>query len=227
MSHICVDDDKLTDPYFTPEEWDSVLQKQKQNLSIAKELLLREDISVEERREWVEKEENSILCNCIVHSHDDKYRKLARLIEVTSPLTDDSGFRVMESLIIDKAGMGDNMVFESVRSGANSSVCYILQLPSGETSMYTGWPDFRAAQTFERRLGRNILRREETTRAVGEIQSPQGMSQEVKMDSLAQSGINAIGQFARLRGIRKRKIAAIVWRGVLYSSNRRKQVAPE
>ena len=38
----------------------------------------------------------------------------AKLIEVTPPLTDDSGFRVMDRLlkiIIDKAGMGDNMEF--------------------------------------------------------------------------------------------------------------------
>ena len=79
----------------------------------------------------------------------------------------------MDSLlkfIIDKAGMGDNMEFESVRSGADSSVGYILQLPSGETSMFTGWPDFRVAQTFERCLENTF----EVTRAVGEIQSPLG-----------------------------------------------------
>ena len=133
--------------------------------------------------------------------------------EVTPPLTDDSGFRVMDSLlkfIIDKAGMGDNMEFESVRSGADSSVGYILQLPSGETSKFTGSPDFRVAQTyqtFERCLGKHILR-EEVTRAVGEIQSPPGMSQDVKMRTVAQAGIYAIGQFALLRGLRKkRKIA--------------------
>ena len=85
-----------------------------------------------------------------------------------------------------------------------------MQLPSGETSMFTGWPDFRVAQTFERRLGKHILR-EEGTRAVGEIQSPPGMSQEVKMRTVAQAGIYAIGQFALLRGLRKkRKIAAIM-----------------
>ena len=75
MSHICVDDNELTDPYFTPEEWDSALRKRKENDSLLKERLLREDFSIEERRKWVEKmeKEENILCNCIAHS-DDKYR---------------------------------------------------------------------------------------------------------------------------------------------------------
>ena len=57
---------------------------------------------------------------------------------------------------------------------------------------------------FERRLGRHVLRREETTRAV---ESPPGNS---KM--AARMGIYTVGQFALLKGrlSEKRKVAAIL-----------------
>ena len=153
----------------------------------------------------------------LVHVDDEKYSLLARLIEVSPPLTDDTGFRLINSLlpyILKAAGLGERILVESVRSGGEANVYYLLQLPSGETSIYSGWPDFRLAQNypaFERRLGRHILR-EETTRAIGEVQSPPGDTKKVKMAALAQTGIYAIGQFSLLKEkvTEKKRIAAIL-----------------
>ena len=118
---------------------------------------------------------------------------------VFTPTTD---FRLINSLlpyILKAAGLGERILVESVRSGGEANVYYLLQLPSGETSIYSEWPDFRLAQNYpayERRLGRHILReetKEETTRAIGEVQSPPGDTKKVKMAALAQTGIYAIG----------------------------------
>lgn len=50
---------------------------------------------------------------------------LARLVEVSPPLTDDSGFRLINSLllyILKEAGMGEKILVELVRPGGEANV---------------------------------------------------------------------------------------------------------
>ena len=87
----------------------------------------------------------------------------------------------------------------------------MLQLPSGETSMFTGWPDFIMLQHYsraERRLGKDVFKHCRV-RGVGEIQSPPGSSFDVKMATVAQAGIYTVGQFAKHKKIVKKKKLAI------------------
>lgn len=43
MSHILIDKDKLTDPYFTHEEWSKVLKNREKDFDALKKLLCQED----------------------------------------------------------------------------------------------------------------------------------------------------------------------------------------
>ena len=109
-----------------------------------------------------------------------------------------------------KAASLKNVEFLGTRVGYKAAIQYMLRLPSGEESIFTGWPDFQLAQTFsfiERRLQKPVGP-EDRVRAVGEIQSPKGYSAESKTRAFAQAGIYTVGQFTNTTTLNK--LAAIV-----------------
>ena len=151
------------------------------------------------------------MCGCIAHQDVEHHYFTHLLMEIAPPLTDDSGGRLATTLLpsfVKESGMTTVSV-EAVRAGTQSSVAYILQVPSGETSMFSGWPDYQLLQYFspvETRLGRYVLR-QDRVRGIGEVQSPPGNSSVTKTAVLAQAGVYTVGQFRRCL---KRKIATII-----------------
>ena len=104
------------------------------------------------------------------------------------------------------------MKMEATKSGTSCLVKYILQLPSGDTSMYTGWPDFQMLQCFSRmeeRLGRHKMCKQRV-RGIGEVQSPPGVGEEAKDAALAQASIYTVEQFAKMRCATKGRILTVI-----------------
>jgi len=163
---------------------------------------------------WLQRSSGGVpMCECIAHSNAEFFNDIgASLIEVYPPLTDDSGYRLASTLIpfILKGSKMANLSFESARQGPVTAVRYMLELPSGDTSLFTGRPDFHIRQNFsfvERRLGKP-MKREHRVRGVGEIQSPPGTSPKAKSAALAQA---AIGQLTKLpETSQQTKIATVV-----------------
>ena len=218
MNHVFIDEGGLTDPYFTMTEWNKVTEGRKLILKEAKALIQKSSQSLVPQQEytaWLSaSEEEAPLCCCLAHSTEEFYSITSSLIEISAPLNDDSGYRLAGTLIpyiLKVAGM-PRMKFEPTKAGTPITVKYLLQLPGGETSMYTGWPDFQVLQSYstvERRLGRNVLRNERV-RAVGEVQSPRGNDTTSKIAAVAQAGIYTVGQFAKLRCSIPKKIATVI-----------------
>ena len=52
ISHVLIEEDHLTDPYFTEDEWKKVVKKRTRDLDNAKHLLCK-DIPIEDGRGWV------------------------------------------------------------------------------------------------------------------------------------------------------------------------------
>ena len=172
LQHKCRDN-QLTDPYFTNEEWERALKES--NNDVLK------------------------LCKCVAHETSDAwYHITCSLIDISPPLNDDSGSRVISILlpyIFQVAGL-TNMRFQATRAGTLNTMRYILQLPSGESFMYTGYPDFKVVGRCgmrERRLGRRVLK----LCGIGEVQSPPGTSAKAKTAALGQAGIYSVGQFVK------------------------------
>ena len=222
MRHEMIRDGGLTDPYFTKEEWAKVQEKRKTLLKDAR--VIFEDMrdnggdGKADAVEWLTRaDEEPPLCGCIAHSSSDLYDFIAPLFEISSPLTDDSGNRLgatLLSFILKAAKLQHKLKFETVKAGSRSTVNYILQFPSGETSMFTGWADFEILECFsfyERRMRNSRLLREHRVRGIGEIQSPQGTSADAKTAALAQAGIYSVGHFAKFdRDEVKRTVATIL-----------------
>lgn len=136
-------------------------------------------------KQWLEKSFGPTpLCGCIAHADEEFYNNIgASLIEISPPLTDDSGYRLASSLIpfVLRVSNIANLKLESARQGPMTTVKYILELPNGDTSLFTGRPDFHILQSYsfiERRLGKPIKREHRIRGGVGEIQSPPGSSPE-------------------------------------------------
>ena len=107
---------------------------------------------------------------------------LGVLVTIQPPLNDDTG-SLFANVLLTHILKAANL---SSRGGTVGSVRYILCLPSGTEYVYCGRPDFLVCQRFsleERALGTQ-LSAEETVQGVGEIQSPQGTSTEVKNRAL-------------------------------------------
>ena len=159
-----------------------------------------ETVAAKELIDKVERRNNP-MCQCVSHIDDESYGFTYALMEISQPLTDDSGNTLASILLpycLKAAGL-KNVAYESVRPGMSSSVKYILQLPSGDTSLFSGWPDHQLLQTYtttERRLGQNVLKQERVRGGgVGEVQSPQGTTCASKNAAVAQAGIYSVGQF--------------------------------
>ena len=106
-------------------------------------------------KRWLRTYSVSSLCGCTAHSDQEFYDDIGfSLIEISSPLTDDSGYRLANTLIafILRVCNMKNLKVESARQGPITSVKYLLELPSGEMTLFTGRP----------RLSKLLVHREET-----------------------------------------------------------------
>ena len=91
--------------------------------------------------------------------------------------------------IFKKAGM--KMSVQKSGPGSPYSVNFILQVLSGKSFHFTGYPDF----TVNSKLSGCVLRY--SMKGIGEVQSPPGRSGENKTATLGQEGIYTVGQFGK------------------------------
>ena len=222
LSHEYYDDPDLIDPYFTAEEWRRVTNKRRSMIDRAKELF-EEDSPQLGVEEWMHDIDQLKLCECIAHQDDENYQHcLSSLIEISVPLTDDSGNTLASKLtkfILDKTDQ-DNIEFKSCLLGSDSSVSYMLKLPSGKEILYDayifrGHGDFILEQRFslaERRIANRKIAKPSRVRASGAVQSLKGNTTTVKTLSMAQAGIYAVGQLANLPFVpeKPKSIASVV-----------------
>lgn len=228
LNHIMIKEEDLNDPFFTPEEWEKVQRNRKVLLdALLKERCDSQQYSVEsvegvEGGEGGEQNVDDIIqkymetcqCECAAHNDEELFVVTSDLFEIVAPLNDDSGNTLASCIlpVILKSAAMKNIKFSTTKAGSCDTVNYILQFPSGQVSMFTGWPDFTMIQHYsrvERRLGTDFFKTSKI-RGVGEIQSP-GASLETRMATVAQAGIYTIGQFSKLRRMtKKRKLASII-----------------
>ena len=127
------------------EEWSKVLLERSCLFSESVDLVegvAEGDVAAKELIVKLERRNNP-MCQCVSHNDDESYGFTYALMEISPPLTDDSGNTLAPVLLhycLKAAGL-KNVAYESVRPGSSTSVKYILQLPSGETSLFSGWPD--------------------------------------------------------------------------------------
>ena len=154
MSKLCVTlfSDKITClqsiarlAVLSNEEWSKVLLERSCLFSESVDLVERVaegDVAAKELIVKLERRNNP-MCQCVSHNDDESYGFTYALMEISPPLTDDSGNTLAPVLLhycLKAAGL-KNVAYESVRPGSSTSVKNILQLPSGETSLFSGWPD--------------------------------------------------------------------------------------
>ena len=156
---------QLTDPYFTDEQWEVVLETQTDLMDEAEGLL--DSFSPEELptmqqqrgKEWVSKTRQVPLCNCKAHLSEGKFfiDIVVPLLPLQAPLNDNTG-NVSASILLRYLLKLANLSRFEVRGthgGSMASVQYILWLPSGTEYLYTGWPNFQIFHKLsqeERRL---------------------------------------------------------------------------
>ena len=96
---------------------------------------------------------------------------------------------------------------ENCKQGGMYAVNYILQLPSGESSQVTGWPDFTISRRYmpcaERKITLAYIRRARTL-GVGEVESPITKD---KTKACTQAGVYGVGQMANSS---RKKMAVVI-----------------
>ena len=211
LTHKRVYDRNLTDPYFTEEQWQSVLDALLDDATdiVGEVVAIVENVSTirEKGKNWLERKGNIPLCTCKAHKCQDPdfYTDvLGALVTIQPPLNDDTGSLFANVLLthILKAANLRRLTIHGSKGGTVGSVRYILRLPSGTEYVYRGWPDFLVCQHFSLEE-RTQLSAEETVRGVGEIQSPRGTSTEVKNRAFAQAGIYTLGYFCNTMVMQK------------------------
>ena len=209
-------DETLTDPYFTPEQWQAVQEETQALLKVAHTLATvaasesADQTAVQAAaQEWLKEEKMLVpLCSCKAHESVDLYTSIINpLVAIEPPLTDDSGNLLATVLLpyLLKGANLHNLSLRSSRPGTCGSVQYVLRFPSGAEYLYSGWPDFQFSQKFsmaERKLGKQVGP-EESVRAVGEVQSPPGYSTEAKSRAFSQAGIYTVGHFHNTTSVNK------------------------
>ena len=103
---------------------------------------------------------------------------VGELIDISESLNDDSGHKlasILIPLILEKADLAETVLFENCKQGSPYSINYILQLSNGETTTFTGWPDFTVVKRSA-----PIYRRSARLVGIGEIQSPPGITDKSK-----------------------------------------------
>lgn len=202
LSHKVIDEEGLTDPYFTEQEWEKVSKSRLALIEEAEKLFCADfaDFESETITNWKQKaiEIKKPVCQCFAHRDNTTFEILQDLFFIEKPLDDDTGHDLAQTLVtvILKAAGLDNMQYKATSQGARTKINYVLQLPSGKTSIFTGYPDYLVIEKFNaiaRREGRLILRRQ-NVRGVGDVQSPRS-----KNMAYAQAGIYTVGQLAKLQ----------------------------
>ena len=109
----------------------------------------------EELKQYVE----TCVCECPAHSNDEFFPIMSELFEITPPLNDDTGNTLASFILpfILKSAAMNNLIFDTTKLGSTGTVNYILQLPSGETSMFTDFIMLQHYSRAERRLGKDFL----------------------------------------------------------------------
>jgi hypothetical protein len=165
----------------------------------AEVLLFGKDTTDDAKKKWKAKVATVMnpMCECLAHKNEQLYGQIQHLFEIEQPLDDDSGHQMADAiikLILNKTWPGGKFKYVPVTQGRTTQINFLLQLPSGSLSVYTGTADFIVTQQLsliERRLGQStsVVDR---TRAVGDIQSPPE-----KKFAYAQAGIYTIGKIAK------------------------------
>ena len=105
-------------------------------------------------------------------------------------MNDDSGNKlgsILIPIILEKANLAELLMFENCKQGSPYAVNYILQVPNGNATAFTGWPNFSIIKT-------NTVHRRRSARlaGIGEIQSLPGIG-EKSTPAIAQAGIYGVG----------------------------------
>ena len=142
LQHQRYKEGRLTDPYFTEEQWKAVVAGRSALLDDAEELvdgILGSSGQVlqnpDKRREWLGRKRKVPLCDCKAHKCDnDEFFTdvLGELVKLQAPLNDNSGTRFANVLLshILKVATLTRVQFHGTRGGALGPVQYILRLPS-------------------------------------------------------------------------------------------------
>ena len=182
----------ILSPYFTPEQWEL------KNTNISQ--LLDIIVSGEDRivtQKIVDDHQALSLSNCQCVAHTNPKGGVGEMIDIPEPLNDDSGNKlasILIPLILEKAGLADTVSFETCKSGTPYTINYILQLSNGESTSFTGWPDFTI---IKRSVPILIHRRSARLAGIGEVQSPPGITDKSKTAAIAQAGIYGVGELTR------------------------------
>ena len=86
---------------------------------------------------------------------------------------------------------------EDCKQGSVYAVNYILQLPSGGSEQFTGWPDFTISRRYLPTAKRRQLRAYSRRRRIGGIGQIESPTTKDKTKAFAQAGIYGVGQLAR------------------------------
>ena len=216
VSHFCAPGVVDRDPYFTPQQWETsrkqvetVLDGFYQMAADAKVPPLDGDLCNKYNQL------QNVVCQCPAHMSDHDW--VYKLVDIPEPLTDDWGAKLSDILIplIFETAAKKNLLpgfdVEGCRAGSLHTVNYILKLPSGDATSFTGWPDFtitrRYAPLAQERILRVYARRAKRLSGIGEIQSPPGNTEVSKTETIAQAGIYDIGQLAKTS---QKKMAVII-----------------
>ena len=77
MNNVFIEEEGLTDPYFTKNEWNKVQQERMRYLKQAKDLIEKTSQGLapqQECKDWLSvSEEQAPLCCCIAHSTEEFY----------------------------------------------------------------------------------------------------------------------------------------------------------
>ena len=183
---------KHPDPYFTDHYFSEYLKEVcRWNGQMVVEFAGSREVSDNTLPHWKRAIQSSY--GCSVHSSSDL--SLHELIELSSPLTDDSGSIVAKNLlqpILEKIGL--NTTLEKCLAGTPFNFVFEVKTTNMKKPVvFSGWPDH---VLLKGQLG---VRRNRLDRliGVGETQSPPGESRRALAAAVAQAGIYALGQIIR------------------------------
>ena len=182
----------ILNPFFTPEQWELKTANMLQMVDI---IMSSEDRIITQNN--VDDYQLLSLSNCQCVAHTNPKGRVGEMIDIPEPLNDDSGNKLASILIpsiLEKAGLADTVSFETCKSGTPYTINYILQLSNGESTSFTGWPDF---SIIKRSAPIPIHRRSARLAGIGEVQSPPGITDKSKTAAIAQAGIYGVGELTR------------------------------
>ena len=213
LSHVAMLDNDADDPYFTPDQWRLHQKKVDglvEGLYEAAVLGSSESLSEADKKGFVAaySDYKQPRCKCV--AHQSALEVVWKLIDMPQKLTDDWGNKLARNLLPQIFMRSDvhKVDLEGCKQGSLYAVNFILQLPSGESNQFTGWPDFTISRRYlpyaEQRL-KMAFNRRSRVKGVGEIESPVTKD---KTRALAQAGIYGVGQLANTA---QNKMAVIVF----------------